>query len=117
MKDLQFLDDLPVGELVFKARLDHVNHALIHVCLERVVVNLRVQEFFLLIALLLCKVFELLGAERLIAFAHQFFATRLPISSLFPSLDCVCFATLLSPKLPCFTLLLQLLSLFGPRRF
>ena len=63
MEELQFLDKLPVGELVLKARLDHVNHALIHVRLERVVVDLGVQELILFVALLMRKVFELLAPK------------------------------------------------------
>ena len=50
---LQFLDDLAVGELVLEAGLDQVEHPLLHVRGEGIVVDLLVDQVFLCLVLLL----------------------------------------------------------------
>lgn len=62
---LQFFDDLPVRELVLQTRLYQVQHPLLHVCRERVVVHLLVDQVLLSLVLLLvdqlCKRLDVVG--------------------------------------------------------
>lgn len=64
MEKLHLLDDLSICQLVLHAGLDQVQHALLHVRGEGVVVDLRVVELAGVGALLINKMREFLQAER-----------------------------------------------------